>query len=59
MILPKLKSRVSPAKEQNSESIETKPEDDALLSQIFDNEDDSGDCEEPNEKDNGNPVEAL
>jgi hypothetical protein len=57
-VLPKLKSKVSQAKERNANLEVQEPEDDALLSRIFDNDDDC-DNEEPNERDDGNPVETL
>jgi hypothetical protein len=57
-ILPKLKLKVSLAKEPNGEPEETKPEDVALLSQIFDDKDESGDSGEPDEEDNDNPVKV-
>jgi hypothetical protein len=58
-VLPKLKSKVSNSKENTAESEDVEPDNDALLSRIFDNDDDLADNEEPQERDDGNPVEAL
>jgi hypothetical protein len=54
-----LKSKVSQAKEQNAESEAPEPEDDALLSRIFDKDDNDGDNKEQEERDDDNPVETL